>query len=197
MPARLAACLLLALLAGGCGVTRVVDRAEDGRAILIRSPQPDQGDLRELAAEHRVRTVINLRGAPGEETGWFEDERLGVEEIGARWVQLPVSGGQAPSPETVARLCDLLEDPGNWPVLVHCQGGIHRTGLVCAFYRIQYQGWSSSAAIAEMEDLWFDWTIRDREALKRWLREYVPDPARRIPRERPRATAPQGDDPPP
>jgi protein tyrosine/serine phosphatase len=192
---RVALALLGSLLLAGCGVTMVVDRAADGTPILVRSPQPDEDDLRALAEEHGVRTVVNLRGEPDPETGWFQEERRGVEAIGARWVQLRVSGGAAPEPATVGAFCDLIEDPANWPVLVHCQGGVHRTGLLGALYRIQYQGWSAEAAVAEMEDLWFDWTTRDRDALKRWLRAYRPDPARRVPRERPAGRAPLG--PPP
>lgn len=186
--------LLACLLAGGCGVTQVVDRAEDGTPILIRSPQPDQDDLVELSDAHGVRTVVNLRGTPGpgeEAPGWYADEREGVEAIGAEWVQLRVSGGARPLPETVEQFFSLVEDPRRWPILIHCQGGIHRTGLLSALYRIQYQGWSAAAAIAEMEDLWFDWTVRDREELKRYLREYQPDPQRRVPRARPTAQAPR------
>lgn len=183
--------LLLVLTASGCGVTQVVDRADDGTAILIRSPQPDEDDLAELAAAHGVRTVVNLRGVPEPETGWYQAERRGVEEIGARWVTLKVSGGVAPPQETVDAFCALVEDPHNWPILIHCQGGVHRTGLMSALYRIQYQGWSAEAAVAEMEDLWFDWTTRDRDALKRWLRAYRPDPRHRVPRAAPTARAPQ------
>ena len=171
-------------LASGCGATQVVDRADDGRAILIRTPQPDEDDLEALARAHGVRTVLNLRGER-EDEGWFERERRGVERVGAAWVHLRVSGRSAPSDETVARFLDLVEDPAAWPIVMHCQGGIHRTGLLAALYRMQYQGWSAERAIAEMEDLWFDWTVTDREALKRWLRAYRRDPARSIPRSGP------------
>lgn len=180
-------------LLSGCGVTQVVDRGDDGTPILIRSPQPDRGDLRELAATHGVKTVVNLRGESPDKD-WFQEEQKGVADIGARWVQLKVDGANAPSPEVVERFMNLVEDPANWPVLVHCQGGVHRTGLVCALYRIQYQGWSPEAAVAEMEDLWFNWTLRDRERVKEYLRAYQPVD-RRVPRRMLAARSPSG--PPP
>jgi tyrosine-protein phosphatase SIW14 len=174
---RNAMLMALLLAAPGCGVTQVVDRAYDGQPILIRAPQPDEDDLEELHARFGVQTVVNLRGEhPGE--GWFEAERRGVAAIGARWIHLKASGKSAPEATTVAEFLRIVEDPTNWPVLVHCQGGVHRTGLVSAIYRMQYQGWSPDRAIAEMEDCWFDWTVEDRDAIKRWLRLYRPDPER-------------------
>jgi protein tyrosine/serine phosphatase len=38
------------------------------------------------------------------------------------------------------------------PVLVHCQHGADRTGVVIAMYRIIYQGWSKQQALDEMEN---------------------------------------------
>ena len=36
------------------------------------------------------------------------------------------------------------------PILVHCLHGADRTGIVIAMYRILFQNWSKSDAIAEM-----------------------------------------------
>jgi tyrosine-protein phosphatase SIW14 len=48
-----------------------------------------------------------------------------------------------------------MRDPANHPVLIHCFAGIHRTGTFCAVYRMDFQGWSSREAIAEMRTLGF------------------------------------------
>lgn len=182
--------LLVLLVAPGCGVTQVVDRTDVGLPILIRTPQPDGGDLEELHERFGVQTVVNLRGErPGED--WFEEERRGVARIGALWAHLRTSGKSEPSPELVSAFLDLMQDPSNWPIVVHCQGGIHRTGLMAALYRIQFQGWSPERAIDEMEDLYFDWSVTDRDALKRWLRAYRTDPRHSVPRAAPTARAPQ------
>ncbi|MDQ0394656.1 tyrosine-protein phosphatase [Labrys monachus] len=37
------------------------------------------------------------------------------------------------------------------PVLLHCQHGADRTGLVCALYRILDENWSKADALAEMK----------------------------------------------
>jgi tyrosine-protein phosphatase SIW14 len=158
----------------------VVDRAPDGRAILIRSPQLTAKELAQLHAQEPIKTVLNLRG---DQTGkeWFEAERAAVKAMGARWMHLRLSGKRTPLPGQVDAILDLLEDPTAWPIVAHCWGGVHRTGLVVALYRIQYEGWTSERAIADMEAHWFNWTTSDRSALKKFLRGYVPDPKRKLP----------------
>ena len=55
-------------------------------------------------------------------------------------------------------------------------------------------------AVAEMEDRYFNWTTRDRSALKEWLLRYQRDPKRRLPtgdQEPAPATAPEAKQDPP
>ncbi len=176
---RAAQVLILVVLPGACGSVAVVDRDRDGRAILVRSGQPTAQTLERLRAQHGIRTVVNLRGEhPGK--AWWEEERRGVAAIGAEWVQWPTGGRERPPPETVAAFLDLIEDPGARPVLVHCESGIHRTGMLVAVYRMQYQQWSAERALAELRRQGFRLGGRDRSALEQYLREYRPDPSRRL-----------------
>lgn len=173
------AVLLLGLLCSGCGVTEVLERDPEGVPILIRSPQPDAGDLADIKDEFGLKTVLNLRGpSPGK--SWFEEEKKGVAAVGAEWRHLAVSGSNPPRPEELEAFFDLVEDPQARPILIHCQGGVHRTGAFAALYRMQYQGWEPKRAVEEMEDNYFNWTTRDRSALKEWLLRYVRDPKRRL-----------------
>lgn len=178
---------LLTILAG-CGVTEVVDRQPNGDPIIIRSPQPDEDDLESLHQRFGVKTVLNLRGEkPGD--SWFEEERKGVDKIGAKWVHMAVNSAKRPSSEMVKDFFRLVEEPANWPILLHCQGGIHRSGLMTALYRMQYQGWSAEDAIAEMDEHYFEWGIKDRSAVKAYLRQYKRDPKRVLSEPGPKATS--------
>ena len=173
--------LLCALPLAGCGVTEVVDRDEEGQAILVRSPQPDEDDLEELHRAHGIKTVLNLRGGTNPDRGWYKEEREGVRAIGAEWVHLGISGSRPPLDHELETFFALVEDRERWPILLHCQGGIHRTGALVALYRMQYEGWPNQRAVEEMEDRYFNWTTRDRSALKEWLLRYQRDPRRRLP----------------
>lgn len=172
--AKLALTLLIlspALIA--CGPTQVVARQDSEQTILIRSPQPSESDIKDLHKRYGLRTVINLRGhKPGK--SWFEEEKRGVEAIGARWIHLAVNSRRAPAPELVREFFEVIGEEQNWPVLIHCQGGIHRTGLMTALYRIQFEGWSNERAVAEMEKNYFNWGTTDRSRVLDFVRSYKP-----------------------
>lgn len=180
---RLASSVGLVLLAGitACGSTRVIDTDDHDAPILIGGAQPDRASLEKLKQLYGIKTVVNLRGEFPDE-GWYRREKEAVEAIGAKWVQLPTSGYLAPSPETVDAFFDLVEDEDNWPIFVHCQMGIHRTGLILALYRMQYQGCTGAQALAEMREHGFDWTRVDRGAVEEYVLAYQRDPKRTIKR---------------
>jgi protein-tyrosine phosphatase len=54
------------------------------------------------------------------------------------------------------RDCDVIEflkamqNEENHPVYIHCYHGSDRTGMLCAIYRIFFQGWHKDKAIYEM-----------------------------------------------
>jgi protein tyrosine/serine phosphatase len=179
---RAVAFLLVALAA--CSSTQVLDRAEDGTPILIRGPQPTATSLSTLRELEGVRTVVNLRGeSPGK--AWFEEERKGVEAVGAKWIHIKASGHEPPPPEALHLFFDVVEDRANWPVLIHCQSGMHRTGVYAAVYRMQYQGWTPERAWEEMRANGFTLGKGKRDTVERWVHEYRPDPARRVDRGAP------------
>ena len=45
---------------------------------------------------------------------------------------------------------DMMDDESNYPVLIHCKAGLHRTGVMSAIYRMEYEGWSRSDALREL-----------------------------------------------
>jgi len=49
----------------------------------------------------------------------------------------------------VKRFCEIVMDPSRQPVLVHCEAGSVRAGVMVASYRIAVQGWSYEDAVAE------------------------------------------------
>lgn len=162
---RLLILLILGLTA--CGVTEVVARDERGRAILIRSPQPGAAELKNFVRSEGLQTVVSLR-SPELEAGWYLEEAKCVKDLGLRWVHIPISSHAGPRPEQVRSFLHELDRCGG-AVLVHCQGGLHRTGVMVAAWRILRQGWSPQRAIAEMEDRGFNWGWTDREGMKAWL----------------------------
>jgi predicted protein tyrosine phosphatase len=99
---------------------------------LYRSALPTRALLVEAQRRHGIRTVLCLRGVCESEAACRE-EVVAAEELGLSFESLGLSAGRFPSPQAARELCAIL-DNAPLPLLVHCQRGIDRTGLVCALY---------------------------------------------------------------
>lgn len=128
-------------------------RVDEG---LFRGGQPDRkgfNALRQLG----VRTVVNLRSE--------HDERAIVEGAGMKYVHIPISpspfGVTTRFPDAAMRaVFEVIDDPDNGPVFVHCRRGADRTGVVVGFYRITRQQWDGEAAYREARKIGMQWWYR-------------------------------------
>ena len=41
---------------------------------------------------------------------------------------------------------EIMDNPANYPVLIHCYHGVGRAELYSALYRIEYEGWDNDKA---------------------------------------------------
>jgi protein tyrosine phosphatase len=122
-------------------VTGRITTVERGRLYRSAALAPDA--LVAFCRSHGIRTVIDLRKTSGD----TESEGAALAHAGIRHVALPT--GQVPDADTVRRFLAVMDDRATGPVLVHCTHGVGRTGVFAAIYRMEYQGWSSRAAIFE------------------------------------------------
>ena len=121
--------------------------------VLYRSAQMSLFGLQRTIHDLGIRTVVNLRD--GIQTADVrEEEFCKNEEINfVRIRPLSWDGvrGNAPVDAGVDRFLAVMRDKENYPVLIHCFAGIHRTGAYCAVYRMELEGWSNEEAIAELK----------------------------------------------
>jgi tyrosine-protein phosphatase SIW14 len=61
------------------------------------------------------------------------DARVGKEPLGA-----------------IEEFLQVMDDENSYPVLIHCKAGLHRTGVISAVYRMEYDGWSREDALREL-----------------------------------------------
>jgi tyrosine-protein phosphatase SIW14 len=64
-----------------------------------------------------------------------------------------------------------MNNPANYPVLVHCLAGKHRTGAMCAVFRIEHDRWTNQQAIDELELYGFE-NLHETLDLLSYLRRY-------------------------
>ncbi len=84
----------------------------------------------QLVVELGFKVLIDLRGA--DEKG-VEQEAREAARIGLRRLHMPVTT-RAPLEKQVVQFAALVEDPANYPMLVHCVSA-NRTGALWSLYR--------------------------------------------------------------
>jgi protein tyrosine phosphatase (PTP) superfamily phosphohydrolase (DUF442 family) len=131
-----------------------------------RGSQPKGSDYSALAALG-VKTVIDLQ-----EDG-PSNEAAAVKAAGMTFYRIGMSTRKAPTDAQVAQFFEIVSNPANQPVFVHCAGGRHRTGTMTALYRMTYDGWTSQQAYNEMKQYRFEgWP--DHPVLRNYVYNYKP-----------------------
>jgi tyrosine-protein phosphatase SIW14 len=126
--------------------------------------------LKSVVHDYGIKTVVSLRDSvyvndpPPDlaEENYCLAEAIKYVRISPRSWWAP--DGSIPAEIGVNRFLEVMDNPLNYPVLIHCFGGIHRTGAFCAVYRMDKQHWTNKQAIAELmaggyKELTDDWDL--------------------------------------
>jgi hypothetical protein len=134
---------------------------------LYRSGCLTVAGFRDAIELHGIRTIINLMEEapdPDLRQDYFSGQTLSESDLcaeyGIRYVPLTadlVWRPDVPSkrPAAIDTFLKIMDNPANYPVLIHCRAGLHRTGVLVAVYRMEYGGWSAAQAVQEMKYLGF------------------------------------------
>jgi protein tyrosine/serine phosphatase len=115
---------------------------------FFRGSRPDNNDYPALAALG-VKTIIDLTDNS------MSYEKPAVEAAGLRYVNIPMVDKSYPSMDQINQFLKIVDDPATGKFFVHCAGGRHRTGVVGAVYRFNYDHWNLDQALAEMDQYEF------------------------------------------
>jgi protein tyrosine phosphatase (PTP) superfamily phosphohydrolase (DUF442 family) len=160
---------------------------------LYRSGQLTADGFRDAVKTLGIKTIINVQDDVPDPVVWrnYVDrtpvkERDVCKELGVRYVWIapdlvPPPAAQAGArPVAIDQFREVIDNPSNHPVLIHCKAGLHRTGILCAVYRMEYQGLSRQAALRELRAHGFgDWACTgDNIYVDQYVLRYQPRPAR-------------------
>ena len=138
-----------------------------------RGAQPKGNDYSDLAALG-VKTVIDLQAdGPSNEAGY-------VKAAGMNFLRIGLTTTKAPTDAQIAQFFDIVSNPANQPVFVHCAGGRHRTGTMTALYRMTYDGWTPAQAYNEMKQYRFE-GFPDHPVLRNYVYAYRATPPAKQP----------------
>ena len=99
---------------------------------LYRSAQLTGPNLAGALRDYRIASVINLRGArPGQ--WYYESERRICDQAGVRHLDVDLSSRHLPPPLALEAILGAF-DRFPRPMLIHCEGGSDRSGLVATLY---------------------------------------------------------------
>jgi protein tyrosine phosphatase (PTP) superfamily phosphohydrolase (DUF442 family) len=113
-----------------------------GRVFRAGQMSPDQ--LVRTIREYHVHTVLNLRGCnPGQP--WYTAERRAVLDAGVTHIDMSLASDQWVSRAQAKAVLDTLGSC-SYPVLIHCEWGAERTGLLSAFVELDRAGGSPESA---------------------------------------------------
>ncbi|WP_379964905.1 dual specificity protein phosphatase family protein [Epilithonimonas sp. UC225_85] len=118
---------------------------------------PDK--LREVLDDHHIKSVIDLRdGAEQTELNPETKKQVNAEEnaidqiAGVNYYNLPTD--QIPQDSTVKKFLKIMDNPQNYPVLIHCHHGVGRSRLFSSIYRIEYENFSNEKARENARFFW-------------------------------------------
>jgi protein tyrosine phosphatase len=118
------------------------------KGMVYRSAWLEPDAMQEVIEKYQIRTVVNLC-APGEMgVERWGAERAAVTNSGARLIELQMTLSTDASDPLISRHLAVLNNPDNYPLLVHCQHGVTRTAKFLAIYDIVYRRQTGEQSLA-------------------------------------------------
>jgi undecaprenyl-diphosphatase len=140
--------------------------------VVYRSAQLSGDSLDHVFREYGIRSVLNLRGNNAGKS-WYDDEIRTARGDGLVHFDYALSAEHDVSPAQMAELVRLVSNAPK-PLLIHCNAGADRTGLVSALYELS-RGAPAAQAGAQLSLRYghFPWLWSRTGAMDRSLALYL------------------------
>ncbi len=120
---------------------------------IYRSALPSHKALVKAQEVHKIKQVLDLRVLTESE---FYARRRMVEGLGLKYINIPMDEYHEIPQELVRKAVDIIAaSTEDNRILVHCKGGIHRTGLAILAYRIWHMFYTWDDAYKEAKKYHF------------------------------------------
>lgn len=115
--------------------------------------------LADVVSEYKIKTIIDLLDSlvqtalnPETKKQVNAEEYAAGKIAGVHYFNLPTD--QIPEDRTVQEFLKIMDNPGNYPVLIHCHHGVGRSRLFSSIYRIEYENFTNENARAKARLFW-------------------------------------------
>lgn len=137
-----------------------------------RSAQLSDNKLSRYIEEYHIKSVINLRGQNlGKE--WYDDEIRTCKKYGIDHYDLALSSTHEPKTKTMKSMLEIFRAAPR-PILIHCQYGADRSGLVSAMWKVIVDNEPKSEAKKQLSFLYGHVPILGRDAMDSFFEKWNP-----------------------
>jgi hypothetical protein len=104
--------------------------------------------LSQLIETYQIRSVVNLCNPDEMTPQMWESERKAVASAGAILHAVPLPNSIEFDPQVWEPHLEILADPNNYPMLVHCQHGVTRTAMLLTAYDVIHRHKTAAESLA-------------------------------------------------
>jgi protein tyrosine phosphatase (PTP) superfamily phosphohydrolase (DUF442 family) len=167
--ARLVAAMVLAGLLFVAWDQATHNFGEVQRGRIYRSGQMPSSALARTIHDYKLKTILNLRGS--NKDPWYAAERAATLESAATQIDIPMSSCVWMSRAQLRTVIEML-DTAEYPILIHCQWGAERTGLVSAFAELLRPGGTLEDARTQFSIRYLFLRVNDGKIMAEHLDQY-------------------------
>ncbi len=99
-----------------------------------RSAQLEPHELGSYIEKYGIRSILNLRGR-NQRAPWYREEMKISAGLRVKHYDVPLTAYRPPGPDDIRALVAVFREAPR-PILIHCQGGADRTGVVAAMWKV-------------------------------------------------------------
>lgn len=138
-----------------------------------RSAQMDGDELKNCIDKYHIKSILNLRGKYLEEK-WYTEEMKVSSEHNVRHYDIDLSAYREPTPEEMQILIGLFKSAPR-PILIHCQAGADRSGLVAAMWKVIVDKQSKIEAGKQLSIVYGHMPVGPASAMDQFFENWLPD----------------------
>lgn len=137
-----------------------------------RSAQMDGEKLTTCIVNYHIKSIINLRGKLNE--SWYAKEMKVCSNYGVRHYDVFLSAYHEPPAEATRILMDIFRTAPR-PILIHCQGGADRSGLVAAMWKVCVDKEPKGEAGKQLSILYGHIPLGPPSAMDKFFKKWSPE----------------------
>ena len=160
--------VIYALFVTGQGNFHQITKGE-----AYRSAQMDRGKLTYCLRNYHIRSILNLRGKDSHEN-WYIDELKTSGESNVIHYDVSLSAYAEPTKQETQILMSIFKAAPR-PILIHCQAGADRTGLVAAMWKVIVDKESKVEASKQLSILYGHLPLGPASAMDQFFNNWRPE----------------------